>query len=90
VIFNSVGILLKLPTSKVHPFLSHTPISWHKKAYEVMIMLHGHDVHFFHKHPLHLHPDWSLLGVLALSAAIIGGIGFLQLSMPFLALPTIF
>ena len=53
-------------------------------------MLHGHDLHFFRKHPLHLHPDWSLLGALALSAAIIGGVGLLQLTMPFLTLPTIF
>jgi len=53
-------------------------------------MLHGHDLHFFRKHPLHLHPDWSLLGVLAVSATVIGGIELLQLTMPFLTLPAIF
>jgi len=53
-------------------------------------MLHRHDLHFFHKHPLHFHPDWSLLGVLALSAAMIGAVGMLQLTMPFLVLPAIF
>lgn len=52
-------------------------------------MLHGHDLHFFHKHHLHF-PDWSLLGVLALSAAMIGAVEILELTMPFLTLPRIF
>jgi len=53
-------------------------------------MLHGRDLHFFHKHHLHLHPDWSLIGALALAVAIIASIGLLQLTTPFLTLPVIF
>ena len=53
-------------------------------------MLHKHDSHFFQEHALHLHADWPLLGIIALSAAIIGAVGLLQLTMPFLVLPAIF
>ena len=53
-------------------------------------MLHRHDLHFSRKHPLHLQLDWSLLGVLTLSAAIIGSVELLKLTMPFLTLPAIF
>ncbi|MBQ0718633.1 MAG: hypothetical protein KBT88_00370 [Gammaproteobacteria bacterium] len=53
-------------------------------------MFHKHDSHFFREHPLHLHADWPLLGILTLSLAIIGAVGLLQLSMPFLALPALF
>lgn len=52
-------------------------------------MLKTHYLHFFKKHIQHLHPDWILLGALALALAIIAAINQLELRTPFLALPEI-
>lgn len=60
-----------------------------EQAIEVMIMLRTHYLHFFKKHTQHLHPDWILLGALALAQAIIAAINQLELRTPFLASPEI-